>query len=122
MGSNIDRRHFIKLGAAASLGGAVSAVRIADAQDLKTFHVLAVPTDGVKSLLYAQKANLFRKRGLTADVVSMGSGAAIFAALVGGAADIGSGSLFPVFAAYGRNIPLRIIAPASIYTSQNADA
>jgi NitT/TauT family transport system substrate-binding protein len=119
---SIHRSDFMRLSALASLGGVVSASGIAAADDLKTVHVLAVPTDGVKSLLYAQKANLFRKRGLTADVVSMGSGAAIFAAVVGGAADVGSGSLFPVFAAYARNVPLRIVAPASLYTSENADA
>jgi NitT/TauT family transport system substrate-binding protein len=119
---NLDRGDFIKLGALASLGGVVSAPGAASAQDLKTVNVLAVPTDGVKSLLYAQKENLFRKHGINASVVSMGSGAAIFAAVVGGAADIGSGSLFPVFAAYSRGLPLRIIAPASLYTSANADA
>ena len=83
--------------------------------------MLAVPTDGVKSLLYAQRANLFGKRGIQADVVPMGSGAAIFSAIVGGSADIGSGSLFPVFAAYARGLPLRIIAPASLYSSDHAD-
>ncbi len=119
---NLDRGNFIKLGALASLGGVVSASGAAAAQDLKTVNVLAVPTDGAKSLLYAQKAGIFRKHGINASVVSMGSGASIFAALVGGAADIGSGSLFPVFAAYARNLPLRIIAPASLYTSGNADA
>ena len=83
---------------------------------------LVIPTDGVKSLLYAQKANIFRKHGIQMDVVPMGSGAAIFAAVVGGSAEIGAGSLFPVFAAYARGVPLRIIAPASIYTSDHADA
>ena len=121
-GPNLDRGGFIKMSALATLGGVVAAPDAPAAQDLKTIHILAVPTDGVKSLLYAQKANLFRKRGLTADIVSMGSGAAIFAAVVGGAADIGSGSLFPVFAAYARSLPLRIVAPASLYTSENADA
>ena len=119
---NLDRGDFIKLGALASLGGVVSATGAASAQELKTVNVLAVPTDGAKSLLYAQKSGLFRKHGINASIVSMGSGASIFAALVGGAADVGSGSLFPVFAAYARNLPLRIIAPASLYTSGNADA
>jgi NitT/TauT family transport system substrate-binding protein len=119
---NLDRGDFIKLGALASAGGVIAAPGTASAQDLKTVNVLAVPTDGAKSLLYAQKAGLFRKHGVDASIVSMGSGAAIFAAVVGGAADVGSGSLFPVFAAYSRSIPLRIIAPASLYTSANADA
>jgi NitT/TauT family transport system substrate-binding protein len=120
--SPLQRGDFIKLASCASLGGVLSATGSATAQDLRTVHILAVPTDGVKSTLYAQKAGLFRKHGIQTDVVAMGSGSAIFSALVGGSADIGSGSLFPVFAAYSRGIPLRIIAPASLYTSDHADA
>jgi NitT/TauT family transport system substrate-binding protein len=116
------RRDFIKTVSLVSFGGLASACGLAAAQEVRTVHVLAVPTDGVKSTLYAQKNNLFRKRGINADIVPMGSGAAIFAAVVGGSADIGSGSLFPVFAAFGRGLPLRIIAPASLYTSDRADA
>ena len=119
----LHRSDFIKLASCAALGGGVfSATGIATAQELHKVNILAVPTDGVKSTLYAQKAGLFKKHGIQADVVPMGSGSAIFAAVLGGAADIGSGSLFPVFAAHGRGIPLRIVAPASLYTSDRADA
>jgi NitT/TauT family transport system substrate-binding protein len=118
----LDRLDFIKLASLASAAGVAAVPGYAAAQEVKTVHVLAVPTDGVKSTLYAQKNGLFRKRGINADIVPMGSGAAIFAAVVGGSADIGSGSLFPVFAAFGRGLPLRIIAPASLYTSDRADA
>jgi ABC-type nitrate/sulfonate/bicarbonate transport system substrate-binding protein len=50
------------------------------------------------------------------------SGAAIFAAVLGGSADFGSGSLFPVFSAYAHGLPLRIVAPASLYASNHADS
>jgi NitT/TauT family transport system substrate-binding protein len=83
---------------------------------------LQVPTDGAKSVLYAQRANLFRRRGIQADIVTMGNGPAIFAAVVGGSAEFGAGSIWPVFLAYSRGIPLRIIAPASPYRSDHADA
>jgi len=92
------------------------------ADDLRLVHVLEVPTDGAKSVLYAQRGNLFRKRGLQADIVAMGSGASIFAAVLGGSADFGSGSLFPVFAACAHGVPLRMIAPASLYSSDHADS
>jgi NitT/TauT family transport system substrate-binding protein len=117
----LGRSDFLKLAACATLGEAVSA-RAVRAADEKLVRVLEVPTDGAKSVLYAQKNNLFRKRGINADIVSMGSGAAIFAAVLGGSADVGSGSLFPVYAAYSRGVPLRIIAPASLYLSSHADA
>ncbi len=118
----LQRGNFIKLASSAALGGALASTGIAAAEDPHVVRVLAVPTDGVKSTLYAQKDGLFRKHGIQADIVAMGSGSAIFAAVVGGSADVGSGSLFPIFAAYSRNIPLRIIAPASMYTSDHADA
>jgi NitT/TauT family transport system substrate-binding protein len=51
----------------------------------------------------------------------MGSGAAIMAAVLGGSADFGASSLFPAFAAYLRGIPIRMIAPASLYASDHAD-
>lgn len=117
----LPRRDFITLASLAALGGAAGPPRMAAAQDLHAIQVLAVPTDGVKSLLWAQKMNLFRKHGVQVNVVPMNSGAAIFAALVGGSADIGSGSLFPVFAAYSRGVPLRIVAPGSLYLSSHPD-
>ncbi len=39
-----------------------------------------------------------------------------------GSAEFGSGSIWPVFQAYSRGIPLRIIAPASLYLSSHPDA
>ncbi len=115
----LQRGDFIKLATVAALGQATTP---AGAQELHAVRVLELPTDGAKSVLYAQKAGLFRKRGIDANIVAMGSGAAIYAAIVGGSADIGSGSLWPVYQAYARGLPLRIIAPASVYTSARPDA
>jgi NitT/TauT family transport system substrate-binding protein len=117
-----SRRDFMTMTALAPFGAAASTTQIAAADDVRTVRVLGVPTDGAKSLLYAQSANLFRRRGITADIVPMGSGAAIFAAVLGGSAEFGSGSIWSVFLAYSRGLPLRIIAPASLYLSNHADA
>jgi NitT/TauT family transport system substrate-binding protein len=118
---SLDRRDFIAHAAGATFGAAAGLSGVASAQDLHKVHVLEVPTDGAKSCLYAQKAGLFRKRGIDADIVAMGSGAAIYAAVIGGSADFGSGSLWPAFEAYAHGVPLRIIAPASIYASTHPD-
>lgn len=115
------RGEVLRLGAGAALAGAL-APRAAAAQELHTVRVLAVPADGIKSTLYAQKAGLFKKHGITVDVQPMSGGAAIFAAVAGGSADVGSGSLYPVFNAYARGLPLRILAPASLYLADKADA
>jgi len=117
----LRRRRFIGMVAGAALAGAVPrAARAADAP--RTLRVLCIRTDGIKSLLYAQKANLFARRGLSVDVVALGSSGAILPALLGGSAEIGAANLFPVFAAYARNVALRMIAPASLYTSDHADS
>jgi NitT/TauT family transport system substrate-binding protein len=118
----LQRSELIRLAACASVGTTLAVPSRAPAGELQTLRILAVPTDGIKATLYAQRAGLFAKHGLKAEVLAMGSGAEIFSAIIGGAADIGSGSLFPVFAAYDRGVPVRIIAPASLYTSDHADA
>lgn len=118
----LDRGEFITMAGLASLGSVVSATGTAGAQDLKPARAISIPTDAAKQILYAQKANLFRKHGVQIDLSAMGSGAAIFAAIIGGSCDFGSGSLFPVFQAFGRGIPLRIIAPISIYDTDHCDA
>ena len=117
----LPRRDFIARAAGATVGAAACVTGSALADDLHKVNVLDVPTDGAKVVLYAQKAGLFRKRGIDADIVAMGSGAAIYAAVIGGSADFGSGSLWPAFEAYAHGVPLRIIAPASIYASTHPD-
>jgi NitT/TauT family transport system substrate-binding protein len=119
----LDRRDFIKMAGLTSLGGFAPRAGIAGAaEELKTARAISIPTDAAKQILYARKADLFRKHGVQIDLSAMGSGAAIFAAIIGGSCDFGSGSLFPVFQAYGRGIPLRIIAPISIYDTDRCDA
>jgi NitT/TauT family transport system substrate-binding protein len=118
----LDRSHFLKMTGLASIGGVAAATGTVAAQDLKPARAISIPTDAAKQILYAQKANLFRKHGVQIDLSAMGSGAAIFAAIIGGSCDFGSGSLFPVFQAFGRGLPLRIIAPISIYDTNHCDA
>ena len=88
---------------------------------MKSLHVLAVPTDAAKQVLYAQQAGLFQKRGYTVDIGMLANGAATFSAVVGGSADFAAGSLFSVFQAYGRGIPVRIVAPITLYDTNRCD-
>jgi NitT/TauT family transport system substrate-binding protein len=116
----MQRRDLLKLMAVLALGEA-SLPRSAPAADLTAVRTLSVPNDATKGLLYAQKANLFAQHGLQVDIAAMTSGATVYAAVLGGAAQFGSGNLFSVFAAHARSVPLRIIAPISLYTTDNAD-
>lgn len=117
----LRRSEFVKLAAASTAGAFGASSAPSSAQDLHAVRVLEVPTDGAKSVLYAQQAGLFRKHGIDADIVGMGSGAAIYAGVIGGSAEFGSGSLWPVYQAYVHGLPLRIIAPASTYSSKHPD-
>ena len=83
---------------------------------------LAIKTDGVKTLLWAQQQNLFAPHGLAIDLVTTGSSAASLTALIGGSADIAAGSLFPTFAAVAHDIPVKFIAPEAFYLSDHADS
>ena len=109
----VDRATFLKLTAAATVGQVPA--------QLRTIRVISIPTDAAKEVLYAEKGGIFRKHGLDAQISAMGSGAAIFAAVVGGSADFGSGSLYPAFQAFGHGIPLRIVAPIAIYDTNHCD-
>jgi len=116
-----DRRRFLQLTAAAAGAPLLRATPVAAAAP-QLLRVLMIKTDGVKTLLWAQQQQLFEKHGLTVNVVPMQSGAATLPALIGGSGEIGAGSLFPMFAAFARGIPLKLVAPASLYLSDHADS
>jgi len=116
-----SRSDFLRLAGAASLAPLVrSAPAIAATPD--PLRVLFFPTDGVKTVLWAQQQQLFARHGLAEEFVKMSSGAATIPALVGGSGDIGAGSLFPMFAAFARGLPIKFVAPTSLYLSSHADS
>jgi NitT/TauT family transport system substrate-binding protein len=118
----LDRGEFIKLTAAASFGGIIATADRVAAQNLETVRALSLPIDPAKQILYSMQAGIFRKHGLQVELSAMGSGAAMFAAVVGGSAEFGAGSLFSVFSAYGRGIPVRIVAPIAVYDTDRCDS
>lgn len=119
---SLDRRDFLKLGTSAALAGGALDGGLAAAQSAPPIRTISVPTDAAKQLLYAQSGGLFKKHGIEVANSAMSSGSAIIAAIVGGSADFGSGALFSVFQAFGRGIPLRVVAPISVYDTNHCDA
>lgn len=117
----LQRGDFIKLTASASLSGIVSTAGSAAAQSLQTVRALSLPLDPAKQVLYAMQSGIFRKHGLQVELTAMGSGAAMVAAIVGGSAEFAAGSLFSVFNAYGRGVPVRMVAPIAIYDTEHCD-
>lgn len=116
----MDRRNLIGLAAAAPLGFVLP--QRAGAATLPLVRVLLIRTDGVKTILWAQQQKIFEKHGITVQVTTMGSGAATLPAMFGGSGEIGAGNLFPMFAAHLRGLAIKLVSPASLYLSSNADS
>lgn len=102
----------------AALPGAIFLARgPAAAQTPVRIRVAGPANDGFRALYYGVQAGVFRRYGLDVEPVIVTSGAAAVAALVGGSAEIAYTNIITVVQAYRRGIPMRIVAPATLYTS-----
>lgn len=81
---------------------------------LVPLRVGAAPDDQSKPILYAQQAGLFANAGLDVQLVALnGGGAAIAAAVAGGALDLGKSNSLELIAAHVHGLPFTIVAPGS---------
>jgi NitT/TauT family transport system substrate-binding protein len=87
------------------------------AQPMVHIEAACPPVDNCTPLLYAIHAGLFAKAGLDVHVSAMASGAVITAAVAGGSLQVGMSSMMALVTAHARGVPITLIAPASIYTS-----
>lgn len=98
--------------------GIALTLRGALAQDLISFNVGAPPSDGVKALLYAANAGIFRKHGLDVNIVRMSNGSAALAAIPGGSIQVAFVNSLSIVNAYGRGLHFVIVAPGGIYQTE----
>jgi NitT/TauT family transport system substrate-binding protein len=87
----------------------------ARAQTLVTISAAGTPEDGYTPALWAQAAGIFHAHGLDAHFSTMRSGSATVAAVVGGAYDLGKGSIMSVIDAHVHGVPIVLIFPGGIY-------
>jgi NitT/TauT family transport system substrate-binding protein len=85
------------------------------AQEAATLRVVGPANDGMKPVYYGIRSGLFGRYGLTVEIITVASGAAAMAAVVGGSAEIAYTNVLAVFQGYLRNIPIQIVAPSVIY-------
>lgn len=78
--------------------------------------LVTTPSDSGAEAYYSDALGLFAKAGLDVAVTTMNNGAAVAAAVVSGAAQIGQGNLVPLFAAHEHGLPFVLIAPGAEYT------
>jgi NitT/TauT family transport system substrate-binding protein len=110
--SSISRRTLVMSSLAA-----VAAPRVARAQTLVPIRCSSAPDDDVSSVLYAIQTGMFRKAGLDVSIVRGNSGAAIGAAVAGGAIDMGKSSVVSLIAAHTRGLPFVLVAGAALYSA-----
>ena len=98
-----------------AVGAPAAAVRSADAP-LATIRIAEPGQDVDAAAFYAQELGIFRKYGINAEftIILKGSGAAVAAAVMGGAADIGTSDLTSVGNAHNRGLPITVLAPTAI--------
>jgi NitT/TauT family transport system substrate-binding protein len=105
---------------AALLAGSASALVAlsarAGAADLRAVNVATLPSAADANVIYAQSKGYFRDLGIDAKISYMNNGNVIFDAVLGGTLDVGAGNVGSVAVARSRDIPLRILAPASSAT------
>ena len=109
----MNRRTALRLGITA-LGAAAFTPFPARAQT-RQLRIALVPIDNNALPFFAQEMGFFQKAGLNADVQQMQSGAAMTAAIVGGAVDIASSNIVQLAQAHEKHIPFTLVAPAGVY-------
>jgi len=67
--------------------------------------------------LYARDGGFFAKGGINVDLIAVDNGAAMTAAIVSGAMDIGPSNVASMAAAYGHGLHLNLFAPSIIISS-----
>lgn len=88
------------------------------AQELPRIRVAGPANDGFRALYYGVRSGIFRRYGLDVQPIIVNSGAAGTAALVGGSAEVSYTNIVTVIQAHRRGIAMRIIAPATLYSSE----
>lgn len=98
--------------------GLVLTPRLAGSQTLEQIRICGVPTDDFTHVFYAIRNGLYRKAGLDVGFTPINSGSASTAAVIGGAYEIGKGSLIATLVAHLRGIPITIVANEAIWSSK----
>jgi ABC-type nitrate/sulfonate/bicarbonate transport system substrate-binding protein len=106
------------LAGVAALSAAVVARAGAQTPSLGAIKLGVLPNDDMISVVWGQRNGLFAKAGidLTVDRGSS-NGAAIAAAVMGGAYDIGKSSTTAIIDAHLRGVPFTVIGTAAVYES-----
>jgi NitT/TauT family transport system substrate-binding protein len=93
--------------------------RPAGAQALVPLHIGCVLGESYSNAFYAQDGGFFKQAGLDVTIDTFASGGTITAAVTAGALDVGAGSTTSSANAHVRGLPIRLIAPGGVYTTES---
>jgi NitT/TauT family transport system substrate-binding protein len=110
----ISRRHALAGGALAVPFLVPAPVRAQPAP--LTIRIGTLPTEQALPYAYAVRAGLFERAGIRLEVSKIASsGAAVAAAVAGGALDIGISSMLSMVLGHARGLPFTIVAPSGVF-------
>jgi NitT/TauT family transport system substrate-binding protein len=118
-GLYMTRGKFCRMTAGLMSTGLVGIPRPLIAQTTLTeIHIGGNASDSYKTAFYAQRAGIFRRYGLNADVTIIQNGAAGLAAMAGGTLQFVFASLLQVIQAHARGVNFQIVAPGQPYDTE----
>jgi NitT/TauT family transport system substrate-binding protein len=85
--------------------------------EMTTIRVASTPIDVGAEVYFAQALGMFKAAGLDVQIQNIDNGAAIAAAVAGGAADIGQSNVVSIATAYEKKLPFIVLAPAGVYST-----
>jgi NitT/TauT family transport system substrate-binding protein len=104
-------------------GGALAAASPAGAQTVPAnVRMGAMAIDAFGEAYFGNDTGIFQTNGISAQITTLGNGAAIMAAVIGGDLDVGMANTVQLAGAIARGIPVQMIAPASLYSPRDAAA
>lgn len=114
---NAAVRYLCQAAALVAIGVTLVAVAAlpSSAQPLEKIRIGLVPSDDITPVVYALHAGLFKQAGLDVELEPASSGAAVAAAVVAGAYEMGKSSLVSLMNAHLRGLPLVIVANGGTY-------
>ena len=94
----------------------------ANAQTLQTLRIALIPGDISAEAYYAKDLDMFKKAGFDVEFTPITSGAAISAAVVSGAVDIGFANVVSLSIAHDHGVPFTLLAPANLHVPSQVTA
>jgi NitT/TauT family transport system substrate-binding protein len=114
MTAHLSRRRALAAGGAALVAPFIAAR--ASAQARTTIRVAYIPFEASAQLFYASELGLWEKAGLDVELTPNPFGAAIAAAVVSGAVDVGYATVMTLASAHTKRLPFTILAPANAFS------